>query len=204
MKFTPPHAWYDRLVVTHAQWQNCHGVPVAMAALDDDPVLLAQVAAALQLIAAHAPAAFAQLQSLSRGILVAPLHGARGEWRPSIQACLISREYLQQDHASEPAIASTIIHELAHARLDALGIASTAERAGRVERICFRASQRFLQVLPAGSKREAALEELEEYLRFDPAIWESAASQDYRPWHVRVVAFCLRRAGHLWHRETPT
>lgn len=204
MGFPTPTAWYDRLVISSAEWQECEGVPVATATVRHDAFLFQHVAGALGLLATYAPATLEQIRALMRGVVVGPLYGARGEWRQSIRLCVLSIEYLRKEQPSAPAIAATIVHELAHARLDALGIVSTEERCGRIERICFRASQRFLQSLPASSDRDAALHELEEYLSFDTAVWRAVLHRDYRPWYVRALVYCLRRAAHLWHRGSPT
>ena len=117
---------------------------------------------------------------------------------------MLSIDYLEKEMASASAIASTIVHELAHARMEALGIASTEERGARIERICYRASRRFLQTLPASTERDAVLGELEEYLNFDTAVWKAVLRRDYRPWYVRMLVYCLRRVGDFWHREAPT
>jgi hypothetical protein len=117
---------------------------------------------------------------------------------------VLSTEYLKKERPSAVAIAATIVHELAHARLDAHGIVASAERAGRIERICFRATQRFLDTLPASPDRDAALDELDEYLSFDTAVWRALVQHDDRPWYVRALVYVFRRIGQLWHREAPT
>jgi hypothetical protein len=175
-----------------------------MAAIGNDPVSLRQVTDALRLIATTTPVTLRQIRTLMRGIVIGPLYGARGQWRESIRICVLSTEYLMKERPSAVAIAATIVHELAHARLDARGIAWTAERAGRIERICFRASQRFLNTLPASPDRDTAMDELDEYLSFDTAVWRVLVQHDYRPWYIRAFAYFFRRIGQLWDRAAPT
>ena len=204
MNFPAPTAWHDRLALWRIEWHEYDGVPVAMASLKDDAEVFRRVAGALRLLATYAPATLEQIRTLMRGIVIGPIYGARGEWRQPLRICLLSTDYLTKQQACECAIAATIVHELAHARLDAVGIVFTEERCGRIERICFLASQRFLQALPASLDRDSALGELEEYLSFDTAVWRVLLRRDDRPWYVRTLLYCLRHVGNLWHRAAPT
>ena len=191
----------------HELLQDCEGIPLAIGALSDDAAIYAQVAGGLQLIAEYAPPEFARIRSLMRGIVVAPLYGARGEWRPSLRACAISMRFLKSTEASSASVAATVIHELAHARLDALGFDYREERRARIERICYRRSQRFLESLPASEERAIALEEVEGGLSLDSSAWSVAASDEMRrrqPWYVRLLRFLLVRLPSLLHPDAPT
>ena len=203
-QFPPPADWYDRLVTEHDLWEECEGIPLAIARFTDDSGIRAQVAAALRLIATHSPYEFARIGRLMRGIVVTRLYGHVGEWRRSTRICMLSIHYLEKEKPSPSAIASTIVHELAHARLAALGVASTEERGPRIERICYRAEERFVRALPESPERDAVLAELEQSLEIDTGIWRAVLRRDYRPWYVRALVYCLRRAGDLWHRAAPT
>jgi hypothetical protein len=74
-----PKAWYDRLVTQNELWEDCHGVPLAVAAFAGEATIHAQIRSALDLIAACAPAEFNRIVRLMRGIIVTRCFGARGE-----------------------------------------------------------------------------------------------------------------------------
>ena len=198
-RFPRPVAWSDRLILRAAAWEQCEGVPVAVGVLSDEARLRRRVAEALRLLATHAPEDLTRIRQLMRGILVARLYGANAAWRQAPRLCVISPPYLTAE-TSTPAVAATIIHELMHARLDALGFEYKGERRARIERICFRASQRFLEKLPDSPHRASALREIEELLSFDTGVWGVVLTRDYRPWYLRVASHALRPFTFLWRR----
>jgi hypothetical protein len=185
-----PTSWYDQWVVRPSNWEDCAGVPLAIGALRGEEVIRTQIAAALHLIGEFAPADFERLRVLSRGIAVARLYGARAEWRQSIRVCLISSHYLRRPDTTHAAIAGSIIHELTHARLDAIGFDYREERRARIERVCFRASQRFLERLPQSADRDAAIQDVEDYLCLESREWSNAALREaykQQPWFIRAL-----------------
>src|SRR5260221_14466382 len=97
-----------------------------------------------------------------------------------VRLCVISPEYFQRHTSDGEEAAAAIIHELTHARLDALGFDYREERRARIERICFRASRRFLERLPASHSRTAVLDEIEEFLSFDSGVWGGEPEGDFR------------------------
>jgi hypothetical protein len=203
-EFPTPTEWGDRLVVWAAEWEEREGVPVAISSLRDEEALRARVADALRLIALYAPADLARLRKLMRGIIVTRLYGAHAHWRQSVRVCVLSTEYLLRAETLAEGVAATIVHELMHARLDAVGFDYREERQARIERICFRASERFLAKLPASSQRAAALQEIEEYLAVDTGAWRAVLARDYRPWYMRVLFHVVQRIARVWFRNAPT
>jgi hypothetical protein len=204
IQFPKPTAWHDRLILWGAAWEACEGVPVAVGSFQNEAGLRAHVAAALRLLAVYAPADLARVHKLMRGIVVTRLHGSNAQWRQSLRICMLSTDILQHNAYGGEGAAAAIIHELMHARLDALGFDYRKERRARIERICFRASRRFLEKLPSSSSRTAALEEIEEFLTFDSGVWLAVTERDYRPWYVKVLARVLHQVTRPWHHEAPT
>jgi hypothetical protein len=202
--FPTPTEWGDRFVVWGAEWEEREGVPVAISSLRDEEVLRARVADALRLMALYAPADLARLRKLMRGIIVSRLYGAHAHWRQSVQVCVLSTHYVLRADTLTEAVAATIVHELMHARLDALGFDYREERQARIERICFRASERFLQKLPESSQRAAALQEIEEYLAVDTDVWRAVLARDYRPWYLRALFHVIQRIARVRFRKAPT
>ena len=197
-QFPTPLTWYNRLALRLVSWEQCEGVPLAIASFGDESVVRARVAGALRLIAIYAPADFARIRVRMRGIIITRLYGSRAEWRQQIRTCLVSTHYLVQEEASPESVAGTIIHELTHARLDALGFDYGEKRRARIERICFHASKRFLERLSQSTARDAALAAVGENLSLDNAEWSDAAfaeRQAEQPWYVRANRFIFRQLG---------
>jgi hypothetical protein len=203
-RFPAPKAWYDRFVTQNELWEDCHGVPLAVAAFAGEATIHAQIRSALDLIAAYAPAEFNRIATLMRGIIVTRCFGARGEWRQSLNACVISTHFLRSEDATPASVAGTIIHELMHARLDAIGFDYREERRARIERICYRRSQRFLESLPVSNERTAAFEEVEAGLSLDSAEWSTAVFWRRKPWFLRVLRFLVVQLPTFWHRHART
>ena len=183
--------------------EDCHRCcPLVVTAFRNDSAIRARVGSALDLIADHAPAEFRRITTLMRGIIVTHLHRADGEWRQSLNTCLISARFIKRKDATPESVAGTIIHELTHARLEAIGFDYRDERRARIERICYRRSQRFLESLPTSNERTAALEDAEAGLSLDSDQWRAVFSRRQQPWYARVLQFLLVRMPALLRRST--
>jgi hypothetical protein len=203
-QFPTPTVWYDRLVVRALGEEECQGVPIAVGTFRNEEALRVRLADALRLLAVYAPQDLIRMRQLMRGIVVTRLHGSYAEWRHSIRVCVVSTHYLQRAETTAELVAATLIHELAHARMDFFGVKYTEDRWARIERICFQISRRFLERLPESNSRKAALDELREYLSFDTDVWQAVIRRDYRPWYLRALSYALQGGTYLWHRGAPT
>jgi hypothetical protein len=74
-------------------------------------------------------------------------HGL-GEYKRSLKACILDERYLADSATSVGEIASTIVYEATHARLERYGIGYKEELRGRIEAICFRRELAFAVRLP--------------------------------------------------------
>jgi hypothetical protein len=203
--FPAPTHWADRLVLWGAEWEEWHGVPVAFATFRDLEDLRARAIAALGLVAAYAPADLARLRMLVRGVVVAKLHGAHGQWRQSLRICVLRTDDLRSPTHTTERIAATIVHELMHARLEARGFVYQEQNRHRIERICFRASRRFLEKLPDSTERTAALSDMDDYLAYETGVWQVVLGRDYLPWPVRAISWVFRQVHRLTtHRGAST
>jgi len=202
-RFPRPAGWYDRLVTRDENWEDCEGLPLAIGSFTNEQRIREQIAGALRLLGKYAPVDLARLRRLIRGIVVTQLYGAHAEWRKSLDVCIISTDYLERDDTSPASIAATITHELMHARLDSFGFAYGESQRPRVERICFRASRRFLERLPESTERDAAILVIEEYLTLDDSFWSDEAfraTNASQPWYIRAMRLLSRLL--RWHRHT--
>ena len=182
-------------------------MPLAIGVFRGESTIRAQIADALRLIREVAPADFERLRRLSRGIAVVRLYGARAEWRQSVRVCVISSHYLRRSDTTSAAIAGSIVHELMHARLDAGGFDYREARRARIERVCFRASRRFLERLDQSADRDAAIQDVEEYLSLESREWSNAAFREaykQQPWYMRALRPLLVLLTRIVDREAPT
>jgi hypothetical protein len=139
--------------------------------------------------------------------MVMRLPATRAEWRQSLNACLISIDFLRSGDASSPAVAATIVHELMHARLDSLGFDYREEQRSRVERICYRRARRFLERLPDSDGKVAALADADAGLALDAGTWSTVQLVEIRRrqlWRVRLWRFLVARLSGVWRRDAPT
>ncbi|WP_439357269.1 hypothetical protein [Bradyrhizobium sp. DASA03007] len=114
---------------------------------DSEPALQ-RVEAALRLIERFAPLQYRRVKnSLSRVWVTLVPHGA-GCYLDRLNACLLDERVVAAEATTVAWIASAIVHEATHARLDRWGIRYKEAARLRVERICIRSELNFARHLP--------------------------------------------------------
>jgi hypothetical protein len=73
----------------------------------------------------------------------------RGAWIPEEGACVTELTFLNRRDITAAPVASSIIHEGMHARVDRMGVSRYARDRAREERLCRRAELEFGQSLPS-------------------------------------------------------
>jgi hypothetical protein len=115
-------------------------------------IRVARLDAALDLIETHASWMLPALRRHVDRILVIPLPAAWGRWLQEHRTMMLAVELLDEPPAE---IASTIVHELTHARLHALRVPlGTAAEHARGEWIATKAEIRFLRRAAPGTERD--------------------------------------------------
>lgn len=109
---------------------------------------LAPVEHALRLLKQRAPLSFARVTRDLERIWVYLLPHGVGEYKSSINACLLDERYVADPSTSIEQIACTIVHEATHARLERCGIEYEEADRARIEAICFRRELAFAVRLP--------------------------------------------------------
>jgi hypothetical protein len=128
-----------------------HGVPVVVVntrpdiATDD---VLARLDEALALIADHQPWRLRHLQRDVRAIRVERFP-CRGAYDPAAREIITELTFLARRDISAAPVASSIVHEGVHARVEAFGVRRAGRDSAREERLCRRAELAFGQSLPA-------------------------------------------------------
>lgn len=125
------------------------GVPVAVDNTRPDIAtedVLRRLDEALALIERHQPWRLAHLRRDIRGISVVRFP-CRGAWIPHEGAIVTELTFLARRDITAAPVASSIIHEGMHARVDGMGVWQGRDRA-REERLCRRAELEFGESLP--------------------------------------------------------
>jgi hypothetical protein len=109
---------------------------------------LSRVEEALRLIKHNDPLHYSRiLKNLDR-IWVSLIPSARAHYDGSLNACVFDERYLLLETMTIEAIASAIVHEATHARLERYGVVYDEKRRSRIEAICLRRERNFLTRLP--------------------------------------------------------
>ena len=141
---------------------------------DDDP-LLDRVQEALILIKQYDEPRYRRLLRDLDRIWIHVLAGAQGSFSAAFRRCDLDYRFVATSPAE--AIASTIVHEAAHAHplLSKLGYAENVRH--RIEQICMRQELAFASRIPDGSN---VREQVESSLMLPPTCWSSAALEKHR------------------------
>ena len=161
--------WVSKSRVTDGLW-------IGSAQSDSEPALQ-RVEAALQLINRCAPLHYRRVKnSLSRIWVTLVPHGA-GCYLHSLNACLLDERVVASETTTLEWIASAIVHEATHARLEKRGIRYDEAVRHRIERICARRELDFARHL---SGVDALHEEITR--RLDLCNEENASYTDQNMW----------------------
>jgi hypothetical protein len=141
----------------------------------------------------------------------------------SLKACVIDERFALRETTTFERIASTIIHEATHARLERRGIVYEEKARSRIEAVCLRRELNFVAKLPFGKPlRDEIARELEwcvsdrDYFsnqsfrqREEKGIAETARYLEIPEWLItfllkaRTVISGVRRLIHRFARRSP-
>jgi hypothetical protein len=131
--------------------------------------ILTKIEDALRLLEEVHPRAYRAVKRHIGRVLVVWAPHYRGSWYGPLGLCELSLEYVTRDSPDE--IASTLVHEAAHARLERLGFRYHESLRFRLEAVCTRKQIEFVEKLP---HPEMLLKELHATLEWDPNYWSEA------------------------------
>lgn len=174
----------DRLELAISTVRHVDGVWIG--SLGDTPEAnLTRVETALSLIKQHSPLDYARvIRELERIWVTLSVHGV-GQYRHSLKACILDERYVADPATTVERIASTIVHEATHARLERYGVAYKEELRPRIEAVCFRRERAFAVRLPNSDDLQ---QEIAQYLEWYPANPDYFSDANF---------FELRRAGAI-------
>src|SRR5882757_1207548 len=149
----PPIA--DRIKLAMSTGRHLDGIWIG--SWRGKPADLMRVESALLLIKQHSPLDYARIiRELERIWVSLSFHGL-GEYKHSLKACILDERYVADSATTVEQIASTIVHETTHARLERYGIGYKEELRARIEAICFRRELAFAARLPDSAELQQGI-----------------------------------------------
>jgi hypothetical protein len=173
----PPPGVLPRLYYRLSEFRMYRGVRVAAApGCASKEVVFGKIFCALDVLGAVAPRQLGRVPTLFYQIDVARLPAALGLWQRRLRTAFLDEQFVLAADTTPEAIASVIIHELTHARLDRAGFQAVHAYHLRCERICFLAERNFVARLAPTAERRRLQRINASYLKAWPEYYTDAAS----------------------------
>jgi hypothetical protein len=174
----------ERMLLAASSGRQVDGIWIGA---DFAPEHLSRVERALLLVKQHSPLHYSRIiRDLERIWIVLLPYGLAAYYH-SLKACLLDERFVADSATSVEQIASTIVHEATHARLERYGIGYDEDQRARIEGICFRRELALAVRLPDSARLQ---QEIAGYLDW----YLNPANADY----LRDAAFIER---HKKHKE---
>ncbi|MGH7623842.1 MAG: hypothetical protein ACREOJ_00810 [Gemmatimonadaceae bacterium] len=148
--------WRSQLAGTLGTWltsrRTIHGIPVTVINTRSDistVKVLERLEGALDLIATYQPWRFRRLQHDFARILV-QRYPCRAAYMPQSRTCVVELTFLVNPEFNLAQLASSIVHEGTHARLDRVGVHVPEDQRYREERLCRKSEVEFGRAVPDG------------------------------------------------------
>lgn len=148
--------FFDRVDLWLSTDRSIDGLWVG--SIEDEPWPgLSRVESALRLIRDRDPLHYSRVLRYLDRIWVRLISSGRAEYQRRLNACVLDQRYVLSETMTVENLASIIIHETTHARLERWGITYEEKARPRIEAICIRRQLNFGAKLPDG---EALREQL--------------------------------------------
>jgi hypothetical protein len=142
------------------------------------PEDLTRVEDALLLIKQHSPLDYVRIaRGLERIWVSLTFHGL-GEYDHSLKACILDERYVNDPATTVEQIASTIVHEATHARLERYGIEYEEPRRVKIEAICCRRELAFAARLPGSAELQQDIARCLEWYQTNPEQFRDARFEE--------------------------
>ena len=156
------------------------------------PEDLTRVESALLLIKQHSPLDYARIaRELERIWAKLSFHGL-GAYDHSLKACILDERYVADPATTVEQIASTIVHEATHARLERYGIEYEEQRRVKIEAVCCRRELAFAARLPDSAE---LLQDIARCLEWYQANPEQFSDEHFEEAHAAGGIEALRYLG---------
>jgi hypothetical protein len=129
----------------------------------EDKAGLRRVEDALQLIKLRSTLHYSRVTSNLDRIWLRLVPSSRANYSPRLNACELDERFVAQANTTPELIASVIVHETTHARLERWGIAYDEAKRHRIEAICLRRELHFVSGLTGCEAMQESLRESLDY-----------------------------------------
>lgn len=202
----PKPPFIDRLFVRFSRSRTIDGLWVGTSESKPHPALQ-RVLEALALIKRHDALHYSRVIGRLDRVWVHLIPSAQAHYDQPLNACVLDERYVLDETMSTARIASTIVHEATHARLEGRGILYYEKDRYRIEAVCLRRELNFLAGLPdAEPLREQVAHSIEwcasdrEYLsnskfqqREEQGQIETLHHLNVPNWFIRFALWVVRR-----------
>jgi hypothetical protein len=156
------------------------------------PQHLPRVEHALLLVKNHSPLHYSRIIKDLERIWIYLLPDGLAMYDHALKACVLDERFVADPATSLQRIASAIVHEATHARLERYGIGYDEGQRGRIEAICFRRELALAVRLPdsVGLQQEIA-----QYLSWYPANPDYFRDAQFADRHTAGAVEALRHIG---------
>ena len=113
-----------------------------------EPELSSRIEEALRLIKQHDSLHYSRVVNNLDRIWVHLLPNAAAQYDRSLNACVFDERFVLLESTTPERLASTIVHEATHARLERWGVVYDEKKRPRIEAICLRRELNFVTGLP--------------------------------------------------------
>jgi hypothetical protein len=162
---------------------------------------LRRIEDALQLIKRHDTLHYSRVIHNLERIWVELIPGYHAWYDDSLRACVLDERFLLLETTTLEELASTIVHEATHAKLERWGISYDEKERSRIEAVCLRRELHFIAKLPHSEplreERARALEWCDsdhDYFsnvsfqqRHDQGLFETARYLGIPDWFIRLL-----------------
>jgi hypothetical protein len=169
---------------------------------------LRRVEDALQLIKRYDTLNYFRITRNLNRIWVHLLPSAQAHYDPSLNACALDERYVLNETMTLERIASTIVHEATHARLEGWGILYLEAMRIRIESICLRRELNFRAKLPDSEPLQDEIVRALEWCASDPDFysdknfwWRHQEGEVETLRYLNVPHWLIRWAMWLIHRR---
>jgi hypothetical protein len=139
---------------------------------------LRRVEDALRLIKDHDRLHYSRIINNLERIWVDLIPNVRASYEPSLNACKLDERFVLLETTTLQRIASSIVHEATHARLERWGISYDDEKArSRIEATCLRRELNFLAKLPHSEPLREGIERTLEWCGSDQVYFSDPSFQ---------------------------
>jgi hypothetical protein len=174
----------DRLSLWFSTGRDIDGLWVGTTESKPQPGLR-RVEDALQLIKRHDSLHYSRVIHNLERIWVHLLPNARARYDPSLKACELDERFVLPETTTLEQIASSIVHEATHAKLERWGVSYDEKERSRIEAVCLRRELHFIAKLPHSEPLREERERTLEWCDSDPDYFSNVSFQ--QRYHQGVV-----------------